>query len=127
MASLAPSLNGQSPGGTYAFLDYAMKPPPPKAPAQAPTFLVQAKSGAQDKKVIPLRPSRRESFHLSPSGKYLAFTEALTTKDYRSERPLWVKNPQSGEEKELFAYRRPILQLRRNRTKPWWFWVWIEK
>jgi len=80
---------------------------PPKAPAQAQTFLVLAKSGAQDKKVIPLRPSRLESFHLSPSGKYLAFTEALTTKDYRSERHLWVKNLQSGEDKELFAVPPP--------------------
>jgi Tol biopolymer transport system component len=107
MASIAPSLIGQLPDGTYAFLDYAMKQPPPKAPAQAQTFLVLAKAGAQDKKAIPLRPSHLEFFHLSPSGKYLAFSEALTTKDYRSERHLWVKNLQSGEEKELFAVPPP--------------------
>ena len=63
MASVAPSLIGQLPDGRYAFLDYAMKQQPPKAPAQAQTFLVLAKSGAQDKKVIPLRPSRLEFFH----------------------------------------------------------------
>ncbi len=107
LASVAPSLIGQLPDGTYVFLDYAMKQPQPKAPAQAQTFLVLAKSGAQDKKVIALRPSRLESFHLSPSGKYLAFTEALTTKDYRSERHLWIKNLQSGEDKELFAVPPP--------------------
>jgi hypothetical protein len=104
LVSVKPRLIGQLPDGTYAFLDYAMKQvPPPKAPAQAQAFLVLAKAGQAGRKVIQLRPSRLEFFHLSPSGKYLSFTEALTTKDYRTERHLWVKDLQSGEEKEVLA------------------------
>lgn len=127
IASVAPSLIGQLPDGTYVFLDYAMKQPPPKAPAQGQTFLVLSKSGAQDKKVIPLRSSRLEFFHLSPSGKYLAFTEALTTKDYRTERHLWVKNLQSGEEKELLSVPPPNPPASREPNQTVVVLGWIEK
>ena len=108
VASARPTLIGELPDGTYAFLDYAMKRGPLlKAPAQAQTFLVLAKPGVQGRKVIPLRPARLEFFHISPSGKYLAFTEARMTKDYRTETHLWVKDLESGEEKELLTLPPP--------------------
>jgi hypothetical protein len=108
VASITPTLLGQLPDGAYAFVDYAMKNNPlPKAPAQADPFLLLAKPGAQAQKVIPLRPSRLEFFHLSPSGRYLAFTEARTTQGYRTESHLWVKDLRSGEEKELMVLPPP--------------------
>jgi hypothetical protein len=98
--SFVPSLIGQLPDGTYVFLDHAWKQPQkPAAPPQP--FLVLTSLGSPAQKVIPLRASTLEGFHLSPSGRYLAYTEARTTKDYRSEGHLWVKDLQSGEEKEL--------------------------
>ena len=107
--SIIASLLGQLPDGTYAFLDYAMKNPLSKAPAQADSFLVLAKARAPAEKVIPLRPARIENLHLSPSGRYLAYTEARMTKDYRTENHLWVKDLQSGDEKELLALPPPAL------------------
>jgi hypothetical protein len=37
----------------------------------------------------------------------LGFTEARMTKDYRTETHLWVKDLESGEEKELLTLPPP--------------------
>ena len=91
---------GQLPDGSYVFLDYAWKLPQ-MGGANPQPFLVITSLGSPAQKVIPLRASMLEGFHLSPSGRYLAYTEQRTTKDYKSERYLWVRDLQSGDEKEL--------------------------
>jgi len=41
--------------------------------------------------------------YISPSGKYIAYLESRLRPDYRGEQHLWVRDLDSGEEKDLAA------------------------
>jgi hypothetical protein len=95
---------GQLPDGRYLFLDYAAKQGKPINGTEP--FLVIAGADSKLQKAIPLK-FPIGSCYISPSGKYLAYIERRQTPDYRSELHLWVKNLESGEDKQLLATPPP--------------------
>jgi hypothetical protein len=101
--SILPELIGQLPDGSYLFRDYARKAGPlPKPPLRMSSFLVIAKPGSTMQKQIPLQVSVGvHQFQLSPSGRFVAFMEDRQVANYKTERHLWTKNLETGEEKEL--------------------------
>lgn len=94
---------GQSPDGRYLFLDYGAKQG--KSPGQTEPFLVIAGADGKLQKILPLKFP--VGGYISPSGKFLAYLESRITPNYRSELHLWVKNLETGEEKELFSTPPP--------------------
>jgi hypothetical protein len=94
---------GQLPGGRYLFLDYGVKQGKPLN--QTEPFLIISGPDAKLQKAIPMKFP--VDGYISPSGKYLAYIENRQTPDYRSELHLWVKDLQSGEEKELASTPPP--------------------
>ena len=94
---------GQLPDGRYLFLDYRVKQG--NHPAQTEPFLLISGLEAKLQKYFPLKFP--VGGYISPSGKYLAYLERRQTPDYRSEIHLWVKDLESGEEKELLATPPP--------------------
>jgi len=94
---------GQLPDGRYLFQDYGVKQGKPAG--QTEPFLVLSSPDGKLPKNFPLKFP--VGGYLSPSGKYFAFIERRQTPDYRSELHLWVKNLESGEEKELLATPPP--------------------
>lgn len=98
-------LLGQLPDGRYLFQDHAVKQG--KSPGQTEPFLVISGLDAKPQKCFPLKFPI--AGYISPSGKYLAYLESRTTRDYRSELHLWVKDLESGEEREFFATPPPSL------------------
>lgn len=95
---------GQTPDGRYLFLDYGVKQGKP--PNQTEPFLIIYNPGSKSQNDFPLRFPVGKCY-ISPSGKYLAYIEHRQTPDYRSELHLWVKDLQSGEEKELASTPPP--------------------
>ena len=95
---------GQLPDGRYLFLDYGIKQGKP--PSQSEPFLIIYNAGSKSQNDLPLRFAVGKCY-ISPSGKYLAYIEHRQTPDYRSEVHLWVKDLQSGEEKELASTPPP--------------------
>ena len=97
----APWLLGQSPQGDYIFWDFgfeqASHSPPP---AEAQSFAVLAEHDGHTIRVAPIRASG-PPMRLSASGRFLAYFERRTLKNYRSEYHLWIKDLQDGTEKEL--------------------------
>jgi len=67
-------------------------------------FLLVSSKDSKLQKTFPLKFPIGTCYG-SPSGKYVAYLEQRRTPDYRSELHLWVKDLESGEEKELFANR----------------------
>jgi hypothetical protein len=94
---------GQLPDGRYLFQDYGTKQGKPIN--QFEPFLVISGLAAKPQKYFPLK--LQMGGHISPSGKYLAYVEHRQTPDYRSELHLWVKDLESGEEKELLSTPPP--------------------
>ena len=94
---------GQLPDGRYLFLDFGVKQGKPLN--QTEPFLVISGLAAKPQKYFPLK--FQIGGWISPSGRYLAFTESRRTPDYRSELHLWVKDLESGEEKELLSTPPP--------------------
>jgi hypothetical protein len=97
-------LLGQSPDGRYLFLDYGVKQG--NSDAKTAPFLIIAGSDPKSVKQFPLR-FPIGTIYLSPSGKYCAYLESRQTPDYRSEPHLWVRDLNSGDEKELFSVPPP--------------------
>jgi len=94
---------GQLPDGSDLFQDYAV---PKGGPFWNPKpFLIVAKPGSDSQKQFPLKFAIGRGFP-SPSGKYLAYIEDRQTPN-RTELHLWVKDLESGAEKELFAVPPP--------------------
>lgn len=95
---------GQVPDGSDLFQDYAV---PKGGPFGNPKpYLVISSPASKSQKQFPLKFAIGRVV-LSLSGKYLAYIEDRQTPNYRTELHLWVKDPQSGEEKELFAAPPP--------------------
>jgi hypothetical protein len=106
--SIVPTLIGQLADGNYLFRDYArLKGPLPKAPLEMSAFLVLTSPNFKAQQQIPLPRSRLGQFQLSPKGNYLVFVEDRMTVNYQTVRHLWMKNLQSGEEKEISAAPSP--------------------
>jgi len=103
-ASADRDLLGQLPDGRYLFLDYGVKQP--NSAAKNDPFLVIAGSDPKSVKQFPLR-FPIGTIYLSPSGKYCAYLESRQTPDFRSEPHLWVRDLNSGVEKELFSVPPP--------------------
>jgi len=98
------SLIGQLPNGQYVFRNYAQTP---GRPTKVELFLVISGADSTSKKQIPLQKLGLRQFYLSRSGKYLAYIEDRQIANYRTERHLWGKDLQSGEEKELLFVPPP--------------------
>jgi len=94
---------GQLPDGRYLFLDFGAKQGMPLN--QTEPFLVISGLASKPQKYFPLK--FQIGGWISPSGRYLAFTERRQTPDYRTELHLWVKDLESGEEKELLSTAPP--------------------
>lgn len=94
---------GQLPDGRYLFHDYGAKQGKPIN--QTEPFLVISGPNAKLQKDFPLKFP--VGGYLSPAGKYFAYIEHRMTPDYRSELHLWVKDLESGEDKELLATPAP--------------------
>jgi hypothetical protein len=94
---------GQLSDGRYLFLDHGVKQG--KSPRQTEHFLVIAGADGKLQKILPLKFPI--GGYTSPSGKFLVYLESRITPNYRSEPHLWVKNLETGEEKELFSAPPP--------------------
>jgi hypothetical protein len=95
---------GQLPDGSDLFLDHAVKKGGPFS--ELHPYLIVANSDPKAQKQFPLK------FAIGPvvsslSGKYLAYIEDRQTPNYRTELHLWVKDLESGAERELFAAPPP--------------------
>jgi hypothetical protein len=90
---------GQLLDGRYLFLDFGMKQG--TNPRDPDRFLVISSSNPALQRVIHLK--FRVGGPVSPSGKYMAYLESRLTPDYRAETHLWVKDLESGDDKELLA------------------------
>jgi hypothetical protein len=104
---------GQLPDGSDLFLDHAVKKGGPFS--QLHPYLIVANSDPKAQKQFPLKFAIGPVVS-SPSGKYLAYIEDRQTPNYLTELHLWVKDLESGAEKELFALLPPILRHPLNRT-----------
>ena len=91
------SLIAQTPDGDYVFEDYVEAR---QLRAHPQSFLIV--SGPKLHKAFAER-SRATSFRLSPTGRYLAYVEERQMPTYQTDRHLWGRDLQSGEEKELFV------------------------
>jgi hypothetical protein len=96
-------LIAQLPDGRYVFQDYAARQ---GHPGQLEPFLVISGAESKTQKQFPLK-APAGSWSLSPSGKYVAYIEEHQLQNYQSERQLWVKDLDSGEEKELLVVPPP--------------------
>jgi len=94
---------GQLPDRRYLFLDYATKQ---GTPGKTEPFLVVSSPEAKIGTASPMHFSIREVF-ASASGKYIAYLEDRPTPDYRTEVHLWVRDLESGAEKEVFKAPPP--------------------
>ncbi len=95
---------GQLPDGRNLFLEYAAKQEKPLS--QTDPFLALSGPDSRFQKAFPLKFAINACY-ISPSERYLAYIERRTTSDYRSELHLWVKNLETGEDKELLATPPP--------------------
>lgn len=93
-------LLGQLPDGRYLFMDYGVKE------GKAYPFLIIAGSAPKSVRQFPLR-FPIATIYMSPSGKYCAYLESRQTPDYRGEPHLWIRDLNSGNEKDLFSTPPP--------------------
>lgn len=102
--SIAPYLIGQAENGNYVFHDQArQKVPVPKERIEPPGFLVITGADFKIQKQIALGRADASEFELSPDGSLLAFAEDRQLPGYKAQRHLWIRNLQTGEEKEVLA------------------------
>jgi len=100
--STAPYLIAQMEDGSYLFLDSGLKKGPlPKASIHFDGFLVLAGPDFKVQKQIRLGSLRASEFQLSRDGTWLAYVENRELPTYTTERHFWVRNLQTGEEKEI--------------------------
>jgi len=108
--SNAPYLIAQAADGSYVFRDYGEKKgPQPKPPAALDGILVVTGADFKPRRQIPLEKSIGAGLKLSltADGKLLAFVEDRRLQNYKTERHIWAKNLQTGEDKELLAVPPP--------------------
>ena len=102
--SSTPQFVGGLPDGTYIFREYKFRKGYPGTGASSLIYLVDPIT--KSKKEIPLRVSENLNwFKVSHKGKYIAFTEKISSKEGRYEwsEHIWVKDLVSGEEKRIFT------------------------
>ena len=97
-------LLGQLPDGRYLLLDYAAKQG--TSPRKTEPFLVLSSPNAKVGRALPLRFPIGTVF-VSPSGKSIAYLEDRHLPTYRTEVHLWVKDVETGAEREVFAAPPP--------------------
>ncbi|HXW54605.1 MAG TPA: hypothetical protein VEJ67_02565 [Candidatus Cybelea sp.] len=95
---------GQLPDGRYLFLDHGTKAG--KSSNQSEPFLVISGADPKLQKYFAMKFPIGDCY-ISPSGRYIAYLESRLTPDYRAEPHLWVKDLESGEEKELASAPPP--------------------
>src|SRR5438552_4171691 len=97
-------LIAQLPNGSYLFQEYAAKKGSPGNPE---TFLVISSTDSKSQTQFPQK-RLAGTYHVSPSGKYLAYVEERRlAPNFQPEPHLWGQDLQSGEEKELFVAPPP--------------------
>ena len=97
-------LIAQLPNGSYLFQEYAAKKGSPGNPE---TFLVISSTDSNSQTQFPQK-RLAGTYHVSPSGKYLAYVEERRlAPNFQPEPHLWGQDLQSGEEKELFVAPPP--------------------
>ena len=97
-------LLGQLTDGRYLLLDYAAKQG--MSPGKTEPLLVLSNPEAKVGRSFPLRFPIGTVF-VSPSGKSIAYIEGRPTPDYRTAVHLWIKDLETGAEKEVFAAPPP--------------------
>lgn len=115
---------GQLPDGRYLFLDFARKQG--KTLGQPEPFLVVSGVDSKPQKQFPLKFTMGECY-VSPGGKYLAYLEQRQTPDYRGEPHLWIKDLESGEEKDLLSVPPPSLPNSLDPSVTLFVLGWIDK
>jgi hypothetical protein len=107
--SMLPFLAGQSRDGRFFFQDFAVKVGPQKPPIHYDSILLVTDSKLQALKQFPLQHSPGVSgIQISASGRYIAFIEDRIV-NYRTERHLWSKDLESGEEREWLVIPPPAV------------------
>ena len=107
--SLLPFLAGQSRDGKFFFQDFALKVGPQKPPIHYDSILLVTDSNLQALKQLPLQHSPGVSgIQISAFGRYIAFIEDRIV-NYRTERHLWSKDLESGEEREWLVIPPPAV------------------
>jgi hypothetical protein len=102
--SSTPEFVGGLPDGTYIFREFKFKKDYRGTGASSFIYIVNPVTKSQ--KEIPLRVSEGLNwFKVSPHGKYIAFTEKISSKEGRYEwsEHIWVEDLASGEEKKVFT------------------------
>lgn len=106
--SIAPYLIAQATDGTFLFRDFGQKKgPPPRPPIVLDTVLVFTGADFAPQKQLPLAKRGCSGFAFAPDSKFLTFVEDRQLPTYKTERHIWAKNLQTGEEKELFVVPPP--------------------
>jgi hypothetical protein len=98
----APQFIGGLPDGVLIFRDFRSR----KGQRGILSFIYEVNPMTKSQKEIPLKTSQGlRWFKVSPTGKYIAFTEKISSKEGRYEwvEHLWVKDLSVGEEKRLFT------------------------
>ena len=98
----APLFVGVLPDGKFIFSDVKSK----KGQRGILSFIYEGNPNTQSQKEIPLKVSQGlRWFKLSQSGKSMAFTEKISSKEGRFEwvEHIWVKDLAIGEEKKVFS------------------------
>jgi hypothetical protein len=96
-------LLGQLPDGSFAFQAHAMRE---GRPSEIQPFTVISNNDSSVQMQFP-DTSRAGNCRVAPSGKYLAYIEERTTRDYRPEFHLWSEDLETGKQKEQFVTPRP--------------------
>jgi hypothetical protein len=99
-----PQFIGELTDGSYVFRDLVVNKG--HRGHQLPSFLYQVNPLTKSRKEIPLGVSIGLSwFKVSPTGKYIAFTEKISSKEGRYEwvEHLWVKDLASGKVDKVFT------------------------
>lgn len=102
--SSAPQFVGGLPDGIYIFREFKFRKDYPGTGASSLVYLVNPIT--KSKKEIPLRLSEGLNwFKASHTGKYMGFTEKISSKEGRYEwaEHLWVKDLPQGEENKVFT------------------------
>ena len=101
--SVAPYLIRQTENGNYVFHDSASKKDLLPRALDPPAFVVITGADFKIQKQIALGRADASQFELSCDGSLLAFAEDRQLPGYKAQRHLWIRNLQTGEEKEALA------------------------
>jgi hypothetical protein len=106
--STVPYLIAQAADGTFLFRDFGQKKgPPPKPPIVLDTVLVFTGADFAPQKQLLLAKRGCSGFAFAPDSKFLAFVEDRQLPTYKTERHIWARNLQTGEDKELLMTPPP--------------------